>query len=74
MKSADRPIFGNLSELKVISSSSVIAGPFICGLFAEQGADVIQIESPKISDMLRKLEDRNNGKTITWKRSNCSSE
>ena len=57
MKSTEMPVFGNLSGLKVISSSSVIAGPFICGLFAEQGADVVQIESPKISDMLRKLGD-----------------
>lgn len=57
MKNSERPLFGNLSELKVISASSVIAGPFLCALFAEQGADVIQIESPKIGDMLRKLGD-----------------
>lgn len=57
MKSCDIPEFGNLRGLKVISSSSVIAGPFICAMFAEQGADVIQIESPKIGDMLRKLGD-----------------
>lgn len=57
MKSCVIPEFGNLRGLKVISSSSVIAGPFICAMFAEQGADVIQIESPKIGDMLRKLGD-----------------
>lgn len=57
MKSSERPVFGNLSGLKVISASSVIAGPFICALFAEQGADVIQLENPRMSDMLRKFGD-----------------
>ena len=42
MKSTDLPKFGNLHGLKVINAASVIAGPFVCGLFAEQGADVIE--------------------------------
>lgn len=45
--------FGNLQTLKVINAASVIAGPFICQLFAEQGADVIQIESSRMRDMYR---------------------
>lgn len=45
--------FGNLQDLKVINASSVVAGPFMCELFAEQGADVIQLESTLVSDMYR---------------------
>jgi L-carnitine CoA-transferase len=53
MKDTDGQPFGTLQNLKVINASSVVAGPFLCELFAEQGADVIQIESPKVSDMYR---------------------
>lgn len=45
MKRADMPKFGNLQTLKVINAASVIAGPFVCELFAEQGADVIELET-----------------------------
>ncbi len=47
------PKFGNLQNLKVINASSVVAGPFMCELFAEQGADVIQVESTLVPDMYR---------------------
>ena len=45
MKSSDRPKFGNLQNLKVLNAGAVIAAPFVCELFAEQGADVIELES-----------------------------
>jgi L-carnitine CoA-transferase len=45
--------FGNLQNLKVINASAVVAGPFMCELFAEQGADVIQLESTLVPDMYR---------------------
>lgn len=45
MKRTDMPKFGNLQTLKVINAASVIAGPFVCELFAEQGADVIELET-----------------------------
>lgn len=45
--------FGNLQGLKVINASAVVAGPFMCELFAEQGADVIQLESTLVPDMYR---------------------
>ncbi len=62
--------FGNLQNLKVINAASVVAGPFICELFAEQGADVIQVESPVVSDMFRLWPqawsmDRRNQKAMT---------
>jgi L-carnitine CoA-transferase len=53
MKDADGLPFGNLQDLKVVNASSVVAGPFMCGLFAEQGADVIQVENTRIPDMYR---------------------
>lgn len=53
MKDTDGSAFGNLQNLKVINAASVVAGPFMCGLFAEQGADVVQIENPRVPDMYR---------------------
>ncbi len=53
MKSSERPVIGNLSNLKVVNAGSVIAGPFLCELLAEQGADVIEVESTRVPDMYR---------------------
>lgn len=57
MKSSDLPTFGNLHGLKVLNAASVIAGPFVCELFAEQGADVIELESTRAPDMYRMYGD-----------------
>ncbi|MGD9809514.1 MAG: CoA transferase [Deferribacterales bacterium] len=57
MKKNEMPVFGNLQGIKVLSASSAIAGPFSAGMFSEQGADVIQIESVKSPDMLRNFGD-----------------
>ena len=57
MKSADRPKFGNLQSLKVLNAGAVIAAPFVCELFAEQGADVIELESVMAPDMYRMYGD-----------------
>jgi L-carnitine CoA-transferase len=70
MKSTERPIFGNLQNLKVINAASVVAGPFVCELFAEQGADVIQVESVLVKDMYRMYQEawsveRRNQRTIS---------
>jgi len=53
MKTTDGQPFGTLQSLKVINAAAVVAGPFMCELFAEQGADVIQLENPGIPDMYR---------------------
>lgn len=53
MKDAAGQPFGNLQDLKVVNASSVVAGPFMCGLFAEQGADVVQVENTRVPDMYR---------------------
>ena len=43
--SVEMPTFGNLQGMKVISSGIIVAGPFAPSLFAENGAEVIHIES-----------------------------
>lgn len=53
MKNHDGRPFGTLQSLKVINASAVVAGPFMCELFAEQGADVIALENPRVPDMYR---------------------
>ena len=70
MKTGQRKLFGTLRDLKVINASSVVAGPFTCELFAEQGADVIQIESTRVPDMYRMyleswLQERANQRSIS---------
>lgn len=57
MKSSEMPKFGNLQNLKVLNAAAVIAGPFVCELFAEQGADVIELESTIAPDMYRMYGD-----------------
>ena len=57
MKYSEMPTFGNLQGVRVLSTGGSIAGPVACSLFAEQGADVIQIESTLAKDLLRFIGD-----------------
>lgn len=57
MRREEIPSFGTLRNLKVINAAAVVAGPFMCGLFAEQGADVIELESTRAQDMFRNFGD-----------------
>ena len=52
-KYEDVPQFGNLKGMKVVVSAVSTAGPFAGELFAENGADVIWLESPKGIDPYR---------------------
>ncbi len=66
MKSSDIPLFGTLKGVRILSVGTNIAGPVAATLFAEQGADVVQVESTLSPDMLRVIgnswavEHRNN--------------
>lgn len=57
MKRSEIPVFGNMHGVRVIGTGTSIAGPVACSLFAEQGADVIQIESTRAPDMVRSIGD-----------------
>ena len=57
MKQNEIPKFGNLQGVRVLCTGGSIAGPVACALFAEQGADVIQIESTLAPDLLRSIGD-----------------
>lgn len=41
---------GILAGVKVVSSATMVAGPFAAAMLAENGADVIEIENPDIPD------------------------
>lgn len=53
MKTRDIPSFGVLQGVRVLSSANFIAGPYMCGLFAEMGATVTSIERADFPDGLR---------------------
>ena len=55
MRRADMPTFGNLSGIRVVTTGTNIAGPVAATFLAEQGAEVIHIESTKAPDMLRRM-------------------
>ena len=49
--------FGPLQGVRILSTGSLIAQPFAANIAAEMGAEVIQIEPPKIGDAVwRQLE------------------
>ena len=42
-----------MAGLRVVDLSGILAGPYLCGLLADLGADVIKIEGPQRSDTTR---------------------
>lgn len=55
MKAIEMPKFGMLKGIKVVSVCTVIAGPFAAATMAENGAEVIWVESARAPDMLKRF-------------------
>jgi len=59
---AERPVlqpdqFGALQGVRILSTGSIIAQPYAAAMAAEMGAEVIQVERPKVGDNVwRELE------------------
>ena len=45
--------FGALKDIKIIDLTTRLSGPFSTMLFADQGAEVIKVEPPKMGDVTR---------------------
>lgn len=54
---------GPMSGIKVVDMSVMIAGPLAAMMLADQGADVVKVESPGMGDMMRHLGSSKNGMT-----------
>ena len=54
---------GPLAGIKVVDLSVMISGPLAAMMLADQGADVIKVESPGVGDMMRHLGSQKNGMT-----------
>jgi L-carnitine CoA-transferase len=71
MKRTDKPDFGTLSDIKVVLCGISIASPYAASMMAENGADVIWIENPKMPDPTRSPygwtgpQDRRNMRALT---------
>ena len=54
--------FGPLQGMRILSTGTVVAQPFAAALAAEMGAEVIQIERPRIGDVTRGVGLHNEGR------------
>jgi len=61
---------GPLHGIKVLDLSVMISGPLAAMLLADQGADVIKVESPGLGDLMRHLGTHRNGMTGIF--ANCN--
>jgi crotonobetainyl-CoA:carnitine CoA-transferase CaiB-like acyl-CoA transferase len=60
---SEREATGPLHGVKVIDFSVMISGPLAAMQLADQGADVIKVESPGLGDIMRYLGTQKNGMT-----------
>ena len=55
-----------LKGVKVVELGGLIAGPYAASLFAQFGAEVIKIESPRDGDPLRQWRKLHKGTSVWW--------
>src|SRR5690625_5240050 len=55
-----------LKGLRVLELGTLIAGPFAGRMFADFGADVIKVETPKTGDPIRKWRVVHEGTSLWW--------
>src|SRR5688500_18863606 len=55
-----------LEGLRVLDLATFIAGPFVGGMLAEYGADVVKVEQPGTGDSLRELGHKAKGRGLIW--------
>src|SRR5699024_12253128 len=55
-----------LKGLRVLELGTLIAGPFAGRMFADFGADVIKVETPKTGDLIRKWRAVHEGTSLRW--------
>src|SRR3954454_20159793 len=61
---------GPLHGYRVIDLTSMISGPLATMMLADQGADVIKVESPGLGDLMRYLGSQRNGITGIYANNN----
>jgi formyl-CoA transferase len=57
---------GALNGIRVLDTSTVIAGPFTAAMLGDFGADVIKVEMPKGGDSGRNMGPLYEGKSLRW--------
>jgi crotonobetainyl-CoA:carnitine CoA-transferase CaiB-like acyl-CoA transferase len=58
---------GPLSGLRVIDASTIVAGPLLCTVLGDFGADVVKIEHPARGDDIRRHGPSKDGIPLWWK-------
>ena len=56
---------GPLAGVRVVDVSQILSGPWACMILADQGADVVKVESPGIGDPMRIGPYRRGGRSHT---------